>query len=102
MRTSRRIIAAVVAVVGTLGVLGCGPGGPRTYPVRGRVAAAAGDVTPLAGNYVEAALATDVTVRASGVIQPDGSFTLETLHAGALLRGAPGGDLPGPDHPVGR
>jgi hypothetical protein len=80
-----------MALVGMGSVVGCGPAGPRTYPVRGRVEATAGDVRPLAGSNVEAALESDPTVRASGVIQPDGRFTLETLHAGVILKGAPAG-----------
>ena len=31
--------------------------------------------------------------------QPDGSFTLETLHTGVILKSALAGDLPGSDHP---
>jgi hypothetical protein len=73
-------------------VVGCGPAGPKTYPVRGKVEIAAGDIRQLAGNHVEAALEGDPTVRASGVIQPDGSFTLETLHAGVILKGAQAGN----------
>jgi hypothetical protein len=49
---------------------------------------AAGDVAQLAGNQVEAALDGDPTVRASGVIQPDGTFALETLHDGVITKGA--------------
>jgi hypothetical protein len=51
----------------------------------------AGEVGHLAGSHVEAALDGDPSVRASGVVQPDGRFTLQTLHAGAVLRGAPPG-----------
>ncbi len=72
-----------------LGALGCGTGGPKTHPVRGRIQH--GDVAALAGSHVEAALQGDANVRASGEIQPDGSFTLETLHAGAIRKGAPEG-----------
>jgi hypothetical protein len=81
-------VVAVVAVVGLAAALGCGPRGPKTYPVRGKVELAAGDVTQLAGNQVEAALEGDPTVRASGVIQPDGSFALETLDTGVTRKGA--------------
>src|SRR5581483_11179116 len=70
---------------------GCGRTGPKTYAVRGKVQLASGEVGQLAGSHVEAALVSDPIVRASGEIQPDGSFTLQTLHAGVILPGAPEG-----------
>jgi hypothetical protein len=91
MRTSQRIRAAVAAAVGLWVVAGCGPSGPKTYPVTGRVEIAGGNASHLAGNNVEAALDSDSTVRASGVIEADGRFTLETLHAGNILKGAQAG-----------
>ena len=49
---------AVLATLGPLlGFLGCGSGGPVTYPVRGKVELAGGDGRQLAGSHVEAALA---------------------------------------------
>jgi len=69
-------------------VVGCGTKGPQTYPVRGKVELVGGDVSVLAGSHVEAALTSDPTIRASGTIQSDGSFALETIHAGDLLIGA--------------
>jgi hypothetical protein len=54
----------------------CGPAGPRTHPVSGRVVAA--DVQALAGGHVEVALVSDPSVRASGQIQPDGTFQLQS------------------------
>ncbi len=68
--------------------LGCAPGGPPVHTVRGKVVLPGGDVGLLAGHHVEAALVDDPAVTASGVIGPDGTFTLETLHAGRILRGA--------------
>lgn len=85
---SQRSVAFHAATVLALGLFGCGPGGPRTYPVKGAVELVEGDVKQLAGNHVEAALTTDPSVRASGEIQPDGSFRLETIHAGTILKGA--------------
>jgi hypothetical protein len=67
---------------------GCGQREPKTYPVAGKVVLSGGDTAKLVGHYVEAALESDPAVRASGVIGPDGNFTLETLHAGAILTGA--------------
>src|SRR4051812_20333836 len=69
-----------------IALAGCGPAGPKTYPVQGRID---GPAPP--GWHVEAALESDPTVRASGVIDADGRFALETLHQGRVLRGAPGG-----------
>jgi hypothetical protein len=82
--------AAVVALA-LLGLAGCGGGGPKTYPVRGKVVLADGDVQQLAGSYVEFMLESDSTMRASGTIEPDGSFALQTLHEGKILKGAPEG-----------
>lgn len=80
--------ALVLVIAGHLGLLGCGPGGPTTYRVKGQVELIGGEVKLLAGHHVEAVLASDPTVRASGEIQQDGSFTLETLRAGVILKGA--------------
>src|SRR4051812_41405007 len=77
----------VLAAVGMLALAGCADG-PKTYPVSGKVALAGGEVQKLAGHHIEAALGSDPNVRASGVIGPDGTFTLETLHAGKILKGA--------------
>jgi hypothetical protein len=79
------------AALALLAVAGCGQSGPKTHPVAGSVALAGGDSTQLAGHYVEAALTTDRTVRASGVIEPDGRFKLETLADGRVRSGAPEG-----------
>lgn len=78
-----RVLITLVA----LSPLGCGDSGPKTYPVSGRVTLAGGS-NKLAGHYVEAALVGEPNVRASGVIGPDGAFTLETLHEGKVLKGA--------------
>lgn len=80
--------SAVRATVVWIGLLaGCGPDGPTAHPVSGRVELAAGDVGQLAGSVVEASSVADPTVRASGEIQPDGSFRLESLHAGVVRTG---------------
>lgn len=59
---------------------GCGQSGAKTVPVQGKIQLATGDVKNLAGSYVEASLVGEPTVRASGVIQSDGSFRLESRH----------------------
>src|SRR5688572_30500176 len=87
---SHRRCAAVVALA-LLGLAGCGGGGIKTYPVRGKVVLADGDVKELAGSHVEFMLESDPLVRSNGIIGPDGSFQMETLHEGKILRGAPEG-----------
>jgi hypothetical protein len=80
-----------VVALGLAAAYGCAAGGPKTYPVRGKVELAGGNVADLAGASVEAALDSDPTVRASGVIKEDGSFSLETLDAGVIRKGARAG-----------
>lgn len=83
-----RTIGFVAVTIALLSVFGCGRGGPKTHPVRGKVEVTNGDVKVLAGSFVEAALVTDPTVRSSGIIKSDGSFNLETLHEGSGRSGA--------------
>jgi len=79
---------SAMAFVALMGILGCRRGGPQTFPVKGKVELPGGNVSHLAGSHVEAILASDPKVRASGEIQQDGSFRLETLHNGRILPGA--------------
>lgn len=81
------VVYGILGVV-LLGILGCGTGGPKTYPIQGNVTLQGSEVALLAGSHVEAALLSDPTLRASGVIEPDGTFRLETRHAGAVVPGA--------------
>jgi hypothetical protein len=84
-----KTIRVVIVTVGLFSLGGCGESGPKMYPVSGKVALAGGsDAQKLAGHHVEAALDSEPTVRASGVIGADGTFTLETLHAGTIFKGA--------------
>ena len=57
-------------------------------PRQGGRSAAARRQATCPADYLEAALVSDPKVRASGEIQPDGRFKLDTLHAGAILSGA--------------
>ena len=84
MKTYRIIAAAL----GLFVLTGCSGNSPKTYPVSGKVALVGGDAQKLAGHHIEVVLATDPNVRAAGVIGPDGTFSLETLHAGVVLKGA--------------
>lgn len=83
-----KIRRCAVALALLFALSGCGGNLPKTYPVSGKVAIAGSDAQKLAGHHVEAMLDSDPAVRASGIIGSDGSFTLETLHAGTILKGA--------------
>ena len=76
-------------LLAAVGLAGCSSEPLR--PAGGRVSLSGGDVAVLAGSTVEIALESDPTVRASGTIEPDGRFNLDTLQNGAVRRGAPEG-----------
>lgn len=65
----------------------CGPGGSPLFFVRGKVVITGGDVKTLAGGNVEASLESDANFRASGEIQADGTFQLESYREGKLVKG---------------
>ena len=92
MSTTKIHIIDVLALAMTASLFvvsaGCSKAGPKTYPLKGRIDVTAGDLQALAGHTVELALASNPEVRASGQIQDDGSFVLETLHGGQVLPGA--------------
>lgn len=78
----------LVAAVGTAAFTGCGGTGVKTHPVAGKIEIPSGNIKPLTGHTVEVVLDSDPTARAAGQIQEDGSFELETLQRGAVLKGA--------------
>ncbi|HZZ77256.1 MAG TPA: hypothetical protein VFE62_01985 [Gemmataceae bacterium] len=82
-----RVLASFVLIAGILALAGCGRNGRKLHPLRGRVVLPGADVNLLSGSFVEFALATDPSVRSSGVISPDGSFKLETLENGSTRAG---------------
>jgi hypothetical protein len=84
-------LRALAPLLLALSLFGCGDATPPVHPVSGTIVLVGGDVAQLAGHHVEAALTADPTVRAAGVIGPDGRFSLETLHGGTILRGARAG-----------
>lgn len=91
----RKLVTGAVLVLigfGLGGLLGCGVAPPRTHPIKGRVVLAGRDPLQLAGGHVEAVLADDHRIQAMGEIQPDGSFTLETVYNGETLEGAREGE----------
>lgn len=79
------LLAAAIVVVA---LPGCGGSGVKTHPVAGKIEVPSGDIKPLAGHTVEVVLDSNPAVRAAGQIQEDGSFELETLQGGSVLKGA--------------
>ena len=78
--TPRRRSSAVVAAVALLGLAGCG--GPRLYPVHGKVVWENGaEARELAGGLVVCE-SVNGAVGARGDIQQDGSFQLSTYKPG--------------------
>lgn len=97
--TLRRLVLLAAL---SLAATGCDAGGRATHPVSGTVVLPGGDVSALAGQVVEVSHATDRDVRAHGVLDSQGRFTLETLDGGENRPGAPAGEyavrvLPDPD-----
>jgi hypothetical protein len=83
----RPLLLLTAVLSGLLG--GCGPGGPKTHSVKGKVVTAKpDDLKLLTGQAVEFQSTTEPETRAFGQIQPDGSFTLSTYRQGASLSGA--------------
>jgi hypothetical protein len=86
-----RPITVIIAAFGLLALFlanGCSSGGPKTFPVQGKIEIAGGNVEDLAGCHVETALVSDNTKHSSGEIKKDGSFVLETNETGITRRGA--------------
>jgi hypothetical protein len=77
-----------LAALAAVGLAGCGSSGAGVHPVKGQVQLIGGDPSQLAGHIIEIVKEDDQHVRASGEIQPDGNFQLETLEGGKILRGA--------------
>ena len=88
MHMCRRLCWLVFA--GLLGVAGgCGPGGPKTYPVKGKVVTVNAEALKrLVGQAVELQSTIEPNTRGFGQIQADGSFTISTYRLGAALSGA--------------
>jgi hypothetical protein len=68
---------------------GCGPSGPKTYPVSGKVVMDKPDSQKLLdGQGIEFMSETEPTTRAFGQLKADGSFTVTTLRLGLTAAGA--------------
>src|SRR2546425_11518014 len=66
----------------------CGCGGPKTYPVKGKLIFDKGDVKLLSGSTLYCQQEQDPMIRAHGEINEDGSFALGTYAQGKPLPGA--------------
>jgi hypothetical protein len=85
IRLRSRVALAAVLVL----LAGCGPGGPKMYPVKGKVVLAKPETLKrLVGTSVELQSTTEANTRAYGEIQPDGTFTLSTYREGKSRQGA--------------
>jgi hypothetical protein len=76
-------------LIGILSALiGCGPGLPRVYPVKGTVVIKGkGHVKDLAGYNVQFQSVTDLEEMPGGRIEEDGTFTLYTRVGGKAIPG---------------
>jgi hypothetical protein len=72
-----------------VGVLGCGEGIPKTYPVKGKVVFKGGK--PVTDGRVQFQSVADPQFKALGDIDKDGSFSLMTYVESKRTRGAPAG-----------
>ena len=66
-------------------------GGPKTYPVRGKVVFNGGDVKLLADSTINCRDEQNPMIEAHGTINEDGTFALETYYNGKILHGARAG-----------
>src|SRR5437773_4693769 len=74
-----------------LALSGCTSSAVKVHPVRGKVELKDGDVGLLTGGHVELMQESDQFTHPSGKIEPSGVFTIQTLHQGKILPGAPEG-----------
>lgn len=81
-------VVFILSALSLCNILGCGKTGPKTHSITGKVEVQDGPLERLAGSHVEAVLTGNPNIRASGVIRSDGTFQLETLHSGVILKGA--------------
>ncbi|MCI0684156.1 MAG: hypothetical protein L0Y71_18765 [Gemmataceae bacterium] len=89
-----RTVALVLAVAAlALLAAGCGQGGPRTYPVAGKVVfkGKPGNMRHLIGAKVRLQSTSDPSIVAVGAIEDDGSFSLGTTMDKKSLSGVPAG-----------
>src|SRR5262245_51284964 len=80
-------VSCLLALAALIGTTACS-NQVKLYSVSGKIEMTDGDVSVLEGSVIEGALENDMTLRASGAIKADGTFTLETLDAGNIRKGA--------------
>jgi hypothetical protein len=78
-----------LAALALLGIVGCGWGMPRTYPVKGKVVFKGGG--PVTDGRIQFQSAADPPFKAVGDIDNDGGFSLTTYVGAKKVRGAPRG-----------
>lgn len=81
------VLVVALLIIG----IGCGPPGPKTYPVKGRVVYKDGDVKELLYYQVQLESEPDGKQKAVGEIEEDGSFSLMSNVEGQGRTGAPEG-----------
>lgn len=79
----------ILNMVGVLALLfaGCANEGSKAHKVSGKVVVESGEVQQLAGHLVEVVSINDPSLRASGTIEKDGRFRLESLEQGKVVGG---------------
>lgn len=88
----RRLYSFALIFFAGISTAGCGSSNSiKTHEIAGQIVFNGGDVKELAGHHIEAVAEADPKLRATGVIEPDGKFRLETLNDGKLQSGAPAG-----------
>src|SRR5215468_7048042 len=75
-----RLLIHAAGVAAVLALVGCGKGGPKLVPVRGKVTIEGRDPAGVGVTFVK--VGTEPQVRASGPVKPDGSFPLKTYPHG--------------------
>jgi hypothetical protein len=87
--THMKTLVSGILLATFFAAVGCGgPSGPPVHQVKGTVEFDGLDPELLSGHNLEVALESDPRVRAFALIQPDGSFVLESLHEGVVYKGA--------------
>jgi hypothetical protein len=75
-----------------MGLVGCGPALPKTYPASGSVVYQSGKPIK-GGGSIQFLSADDPTLRIYGEIKPNGSFVLRTVKDNEQAPGAPQGEF---------
>jgi hypothetical protein len=86
------IVAALLACAVLIEAAGCGPSGPETFPVTGKVVyKGRGNVSQLTGGRVRFQSVSDPSLVAVGEIEDTGAFSLGSFLKDKALPGVPAG-----------